>query len=70
MRIRIIGSLLLAAGMLFVPTEFFTQVGVSANIAPDEIPVYESPFAPATVISGRPGIGLGMVSITGCRAHG
>ena len=70
MYIRFIRSLLLAGAILFLSTGSFAQIGVSVNIAPPELPAYEQPICPATAISGRQDIGLGMASITGCRAHG
>jgi len=68
--IRVIRLLLLAVSMLFLPTASFAQVGVSVSIAPPELPVYDQPICPGTAISGRPGIGPGMVNITGYQAHG
>jgi hypothetical protein len=55
MRIRFIRSLLLAGGMLFLSTESFAQVGVSVNIAPPEIPVYEQPIWPGDGYIWTPG---------------
>ena len=70
MRVRIVLLLLFAAAILFLSTTSFAQVGVSIRIGPPPLPVYEQPISPATVISGRLGIGLGMATITGYRAHG
>jgi hypothetical protein len=70
MHIRFIRTLLLAGAILFLSTSSFAQVGVAITIAPPELPAYEQPVCPGEVISGRLGIGLGMVSITGCRARG
>ena len=55
MRIRFIRSLLLAGGMLFLSTGSFAQIGVSVNIAPPELPVYEQPICPGDGYIWTPG---------------
>jgi len=55
MRIRFIPSLLLAGGMLFLSTGSFAQIGVSVNIAPPELPVYEQPICPGDGYIWTPG---------------
>ena len=55
MRIRFIRSLLLAGGMLFLSTASFAQIGVSVNIAPPELPVYEQPICPGDGYIWTPG---------------
>ena len=55
MRIRFIGSLLVAAGMLLLPAASFAQIGVSVQIAPPELPVYEQPICPGDGYIWTPG---------------
>ena len=55
MRIRFIRSLLLAGGILFLSTGSFAQIGVSVNIAPPELPVYEQPICPGDGYIWTPG---------------
>jgi hypothetical protein len=57
MSIRLIGSLLVAGGILFLPAASFAQVGVgvSVNIAPPELPVYEQPLCPGDGYIWTPG---------------
>jgi hypothetical protein len=55
MRIRVIGSLLLAAGMLFLSTPSSAQVGGSITIAPPELPAYEQPMCPGDGYIWTPG---------------
>ena len=54
MRSRII-QLLFAAGMLFLSTASFAQVGVSIRIAPPPLPVYEQPICPGDGYIWTPG---------------
>jgi len=55
MRIRFIRSLLVIGGMLFLSAASFAQVGVSVNIAPPELPVYEQPICPGDGYIWTPG---------------
>ena len=56
MRIRVIRSLLLAVGMLFLSsTASFAQVGASVTIAPPDLPVYEQPMCPGDGYIWTPG---------------
>jgi len=55
MCIRVFRSLLLAAGMLFLSTASFAQVGVSITIAPPELRAYEQPICPADGYIWTPG---------------
>jgi hypothetical protein len=55
MRIRIICSLLLAVGMLFLSTPSFARLGVSVRIGPPELPVYEQPMCPGDGYLWTPG---------------
>jgi Skp family chaperone for outer membrane proteins len=55
MYLRIIRSLLLAGGMLFLSTAAFAQVGVAVNIAPPELPAYEQPICPGDGYIWTPG---------------
>src|SRR5579871_1387370 len=55
MRIRFIRSLLLAGVMLFLSTGSFAQVGVSVQIAPPELPVYDQPICPGDGFIWTPG---------------
>jgi hypothetical protein len=52
---RIIRSLLLACGMLFLSTASFAQVGVSITIAPPELRAYEQPICPGDGYIWTPG---------------
>jgi WXXGXW repeat (2 copies) len=55
MNIRFIGSLLLAGGMLLMPAPSLAQIGISVNIAPPEMPVYEQPVCPGDGYLWTPG---------------
>ena len=55
MYIRFIRSLLLAGAILFLSTGSFAQIGVSVNIAPPELPVYEQPICPGDGYIWTPG---------------
>ena len=55
MRIRIICSLLLAGGMLFLSAPAIAQIGVSVGIAPPPLPVYEQPMCPGDGYIWTPG---------------
>ena len=55
MRIRLIHSLLLAGAMLILPIGSFAQIGVSVQIAPPELPVYEQPICPGDGYIWTPG---------------
>ena len=55
MRIRVICSLLLMVGMLFLPTPSFARVGISVRIGPPELPVYEQPMCPGDGYLWTPG---------------
>jgi WXXGXW repeat (2 copies) len=52
---RVIGALLLAAGMMLQSTASFAQIGVSIRIAPPELPVYEQPMCPGDGYIWTPG---------------
>jgi hypothetical protein len=53
--IRVIRLLLLAVAMLFLSTAAFAQIGVSVNIAPPELPVYDQPICPGDGYIWTPG---------------
>jgi WXXGXW repeat (2 copies) len=53
--IRIIRSLLLAGGFIFLSTASFAQVGVSVDIAPPELPAYDQPICPGDGYIWTPG---------------
>ena len=55
MRIRIIIPLLVAAGLLFLSTASFAQIGISVRIAPPPLPVYEQPVCPGDGYIWTPG---------------
>jgi len=55
MRVRIIISLLFAAGLVFLSTASFAQVGVSIRIGPPPLPVYEQPICPGDGYIWTPG---------------
>ncbi len=55
MRNQLIGSLLVATGMLLLPAPSFAQIGVSVQIAPPELPVYEQPICPGDGYIWTPG---------------
>ncbi len=55
MRARIIRMLFLAVSMLLLSTAAFAQVGVSVNIAPPELPVYDQPICPGDGYIWTPG---------------
>ena len=55
MSIRLLGSLLVAAGILFLPAVSFAQVGVSVQIGPPELPVYDQPICPGDGYIWTPG---------------
>jgi hypothetical protein len=55
MRIHVIGSLLLAAGMVFLPTPSSAQVRLSVNIAPPALLVSEQPVCPGDGYLWTPG---------------
>jgi hypothetical protein len=55
MSIRFISSLLLAGGILLVPAASVAQIGISVNIAPPEMPVYEQPVCPGDGYLWTPG---------------
>jgi hypothetical protein len=50
MSVRIIIPLLFAAGLVFLSTASFAQVGVSIRIGPPPLPVYEQPICPGTEV--------------------
>jgi hypothetical protein len=52
---RIIRSLLLAVGMLFLSTAAFGQVGVSITVAPPELETYSQPICPGDGYIWTPG---------------
>jgi hypothetical protein len=52
---RIVGLLLLAGGMLLAPVGAFAQVGVSIQIAPPELPIYDQPICPGDGYIWTPG---------------
>jgi hypothetical protein len=52
---RIVGSLLLAVGTLFLSAPSFAQVRVSITIAPPVLPVYEQPLCPGDGYLWTPG---------------
>src|ERR1035441_4570166 len=54
MRIRVICSLLLAAGMVFLSTPSFAQ-GSAPTVAPPELPAYEQPICPGDGYIWTPG---------------
>jgi hypothetical protein len=54
-RVRFVRSLLLAAGTLCLCTASFAQVGISVDIAPPELPVYEQPMCPGDGYIWTPG---------------
>jgi hypothetical protein len=55
MRIPVIGSLLLAAALLFVAPDSFAQVRISVRVAPPILPVYEQPLCPGDGYFWTPG---------------
>jgi hypothetical protein len=55
MRIRVVRSLLLAVGMVFLSGASFAQIGVSIRIAPPMLPVYEQPICPGDGYIWTPG---------------
>jgi hypothetical protein len=55
MSIRLIRSLLLTAGLLLLPKLSLAQIGISVNIAPPEMPVYEQPVCPGDGYLWTPG---------------
>ena len=55
MYIRVIGSLLLAVGLLFLSTTSYAQVGVSITIAPPALRAYEQPICPGDGYLWTPG---------------
>ena len=54
-RVRLVRPLLLAAGTLCLSMASFAQVGISVNIAPPELPVYEQPVCPGDGYIWTPG---------------
>ena len=54
MRFRVIGSLLLAAGMVFLSSPSFAQVG-APTAAPPDLPAYEQPVCPGDGYMWTPG---------------
>ena len=54
MRIRVICSLLLAAGIVFLSTPSFAQVG-APTVASPELPAYEQPMCPGDGYIWTPG---------------
>ena len=55
MRNRFIRPLVLIGAMLFLSTGSFAQVGVSVQIAPPELPVYDQPICPGDGYIWTPG---------------
>jgi len=55
MRIPFIGSLLLAGGMLLLPSASFAQIGISVTIAPPALLVYDQPVCPGDGYLWTPG---------------
>ncbi len=54
-QVRFVPLLLLAAGTLCMSTASFAQAGVSVDIAPPELPVYEQPMCPGDGYIWTPG---------------
>jgi hypothetical protein len=55
MRIRVIRSVLLVAGMMFLSGAAFAQLRISVRIAPPLMPVYEQPICPGDGYIWTPG---------------
>jgi hypothetical protein len=55
LRVRVARSTLLAVGTLCLSTASFAQVGISVDIAPPELPVYDQPMCPGDGYIWTPG---------------